>query len=49
MKLQDSRFQTQVTLSLHLVMKLGNSLSWGVLDAASMSVFKMLLGIRQGH
>lgn len=48
-KFLDNRSKTQETLSLHLVMKLGDSLSWDVLDAESMSMFKKLLVIRQGH
>lgn len=49
MEFLDNRFKTEETFSLHLVVKLGNSLSWDVLDAESMSVVKVLLGIRQGY
>lgn len=49
MEFLDNRFKTEETFSLHLVVKLGNSLSWDVLDAESMSMVKKLLGIRQGY
>uniref|UniRef100_A0A8C0F267 Uncharacterized protein n=1 Tax=Bubo bubo TaxID=30461 RepID=A0A8C0F267_BUBBB len=49
MKFLDNRFKTQEMLSLQLVMKLGNLLSWNSLDAESRNMFKTLLGIRQGH
>lgn len=49
MEFLDNRFKTEETFSLRLVVKLGNSLSWDVLDAESMSVVKVLLGIRQGY
>lgn len=49
MKFLIKRFKPQETISLCLVMTLGDLMSRDVLDAESMSMFKILLGIREGH